>query len=314
MARNAKHQPTHSETGLETIRLMGCAPTGWEIPPIKFVRRKRAVPTKVKCPTCHGTGQVAVPASDRGARDRCPTCPPRRRWPTYGTGEVVTLVEKEVEVGVIDWPAGTRFDARFGNGQQCALCGHRIYSGEFMAVLGRDDEGRPHGMYVGLACGRTILGVDARGITVELAREEAAEGKAAQLVARAWREIPKAPPPVKPAKPALVDPPTKAQIEALLAEAFGADRVRYVTVYTSRAELSATFHLEGPASDDVMRCYEAKLSARNGVVVRTYFGDEKPIVKHRDSQDLLAALREAADAIRRHAGLPGLPGPAGAQR
>lgn len=93
---------------------------------------------------------------------QCPTCPARRKWNGYGTGEVIALVEREVEVGYIQWPDGCRFDSRYqySDGRSlthCALCSKGINQSGRVPVVGQDATGQWHGMFVGEDCARKFM-------------------------------------------------------------------------------------------------------------------------------------------------------------
>jgi hypothetical protein len=293
----------HSEKTLETLRLLGCTVSGWGVPDIEWKKVKMKVPTKVTCPTCHGTGQVAdekrrsegTHPHARFAMQRCPTCPPRRNYPQYGSGEVTKLVEREVELGFYVWKEGTIFGSRFWQkNNQCQLCGKTPITNRAV-VEGKDSEGRYHVLWVGEDCARTILGVSAVGTTMEAAATSAADAKLKRSV---WREIPKPPKVKKPEKPKLADDaPTKLDFDALLLQN-GFD-LQYSSCYASRATLTYNFSL----TDALYQSYEVILNARFGVTVKPNRYGAKPIVKRKDSQDALQALRDAIPAIRKDAGL-----------
>lgn len=287
--------PTHSEKTLETLRQMGCTTTGWDNPPIEWKTVTMPVPTRVRCPRCQGRGQVT--GADGGRLGRCPTCPPRRNWPSHGSGEVTELVEREVEVGTIVWPTGTRFDSRFAGRNQCELCAKTISN--FVPVLGVDAAGHHHGMWVGEDCARTLLGVSLLGTPIELAATQAKAAKAARGL---WREVPKAPKPVKPATPALVNPATKDELDAIARAAFGLQLI--TTQYNrTRAELTYAMLL-APTPESSRMWFEVKVSARHGVTVKTDYGEPtKPFLKDRDRQDAVSALEDTLPAIARHGGL-----------
>lgn len=96
-------------------------------------------------------------------RGRCPTCPTRRNWPSYGTGEVDGVVEAEVMVGYIKWPKGTRFDSRFGcqwrgfRTAVCELCSKSVKSLRMVPVVSHTDPA--HGMWVGADCARKFFDI-----------------------------------------------------------------------------------------------------------------------------------------------------------
>jgi hypothetical protein len=293
----------HSAKGLETLRQMGCDTNGWRTPEIRWEKRMLPIPTKVRCPKCAGSGQVpdmerraAAQAPGGNWRDQhamtcCPKCPARRNWPNHGIGEVTELVEREVEVGIIVWPEGTRFDSRFGHG--CELCSKTIK--EAMPVLGFDAAGQPHGMWVGLDCGRKILGLASLGLSMPDALVQAGE---AATERRIWRETPKAPKPVKPAKPVLVNPATKAELEAVVRAEFGT-QVRICFHDQTAAEMRFSFVLEPIRDPNALESYKVTVSARHGVTVKHDWKDGKPFVKDRERFDAVRALKDALPAIRK---------------
>lgn len=278
------HKPTHSERGLATLRAINCDVKGWRFPPIKWVKEKMSVPTKVKCPTCHGIGQVGPYEK----REPCPTCPRRKNWPMHGTGEVTQHIEREVEVGYLDWPKGTDFRSRWAFTDQCNLCGKPVRY--VMPVLNEDHEGKPVGMWVGEDCYRTILGVDYRGISMEVAAGEAAKKKEQ---ARVWREIPKPPRVVKPKPPALEDVPAQATLDAVVHELF--PEVQERSSYDkSRSTMEYTFWFR--REDGRGMSIKVKVTARHGTAISEYYGD-KPMLKAK-RWDVVALIHEAAPKIR----------------
>lgn len=310
----AQRAATHSEKGLQTLRLMGFASTeGWTTPPVRWDRVTRTLPTYEPCTTCHRLGQVADPdaRATAGAAEtpaerrrlehamrRCPTCAgTRRHQPECGTGEMLVWKPRVVLVGTILWPEGTRFDSRFGGGNQCGLCAKAIT--KFCPVMARDPSGTWHGLFVGEDCLRSLLRGAEAGLPMDVAEAAAAAGKATM---RLMREIPKPPRVAKPKPPALEHPATRAELDAVVAETFGPAATERPWYSARRTELSYTFYLRRQGTDRVTG-YEVKVSARNGVTVRVSYGTEKPFVKDRDRRDAVSALRDAVPAIRAHAGL-----------
>lgn len=181
----------HSEKALKTFDMMNTKPADWGLTPIKWVQEMHSVPTKVKCSTCHGIGQAYFRADGQlwvnkvdydknyygwndeqrrmraeGKRDRCPTCPPRRGHPSYGTGEVVEIRKRKVWVGYVQWEKGTKFDSRFAlhdrtNCRVCELCSKSIFGkmSGLVPVHGKGADGTIHGMWVGEDCARKFLGI-----------------------------------------------------------------------------------------------------------------------------------------------------------
>lgn len=303
---------THSAKGIATLRLMGCDTTGWALPPITWETRVMLRPTKQACTTCQGTGQTpdlaaratAADATTPGERQRlrhanlrCPTCPPRLRWRSHGTGRVTVWVPREVEVAIIQWPAGTRFHARFESSTQCALCAKRIT--RMMPVLGTDAAGQPHGMWVGADCARTILTVSSKGTPMTLAAEHAATAKDDRDARSLWREI-QPEKPVKPAKPSLSAPTPKAPLVDLInASGLPTTSMQYEC---SKATLRFSFDVR-VAGRSYGESYEVVISARYGAVVRSaYDPATKPFLKDKTQFDALVALRAALPQIAAHAG------------
>jgi hypothetical protein len=173
----------HSEKGLKTLELLGTQATDWGLVEIKWVRELRKVPTKVSCPTCHRVGQTYFEADGSVAknefdsnkdgyikwsirnneikkllRDRCPTCPSKRKWNSYGQGEITQLVEREIWIGYIQWQSDL-FDSRFQGWDQCNLCNKVIKKSGRVPVHGKDQKGVIHNMWVGEDCARKFLGI-----------------------------------------------------------------------------------------------------------------------------------------------------------
>lgn len=104
--------------------------------------------------------------TENGFRETtCPTCPPKRKYPSYGTGEVIRPVRRLVWIGRILWAEGTKFKSRFGYGaarsnHQCALCAKGINKSGRVPVQGFAADGTPLGMFVGEDCARKFLDVE----------------------------------------------------------------------------------------------------------------------------------------------------------
>lgn len=181
---------THSEKGLKTLDLMGTKPDQWAHIPIKWVKEIHKVPTRVDCPLCGRLGRVHIEADGRVAaneyeslvrqdyrryndryqarrqairtlpQDTCPLCPPRRNFRSYGTGQIVWNLFREVEIGYLQTSPGTLWDSRFAdNGRRCHLCDKVIRKSLRVPVHGKGDDGVVHGMWVGQDCARKFLGV-----------------------------------------------------------------------------------------------------------------------------------------------------------
>lgn len=131
----------------------------------------------------------AVDAADRRAtgaswlrHGNCPTCrvtSPRSRDYGRSTGSVVGPVEQEVLLAIPLWPAGTAFDSRFRSGCSCQLCGKTVTKSRLVPVVGVDNAGAPHGMWVGSDCAKRFLpGV----ITYSRQKDRPADAKHLDLV------------------------------------------------------------------------------------------------------------------------------------
>lgn len=177
----------HSAKALVTLAQMGTTPSQWKITPIKWVDEEREVTGWVECPTCHGRKFVRIDASgsviprpprgtnaadeyDTAARrdayqanrnhGNCPRCGKQTRgWGMIPQGSVKGLVRREVKVGYPQFPAGTRFDSRFGSGMNCALCNKLILKSGRVPVHATGADGVKHGMFVGEDCGKKFLDV-----------------------------------------------------------------------------------------------------------------------------------------------------------
>jgi hypothetical protein len=284
---------THSEKALTTLRLMNAKIDGWKVARIDFKLVLRKVPTKVRCPTCHGTGQVG----EWNKKERCPTCPARTaRWWNYGTGEITELREREVLVGIVRWPKGTLFTSRFGDGGHCALCNKAIYSAfSWCPVVGETKDGHPIGMWIGTDCAKKILSVKR---DADLAFEGTPNG-AAEITA--WKEKPKEKTPAKPKPPALDTPTPRNVLEALVRDEFDGSLGEHMNYWTSRGGMEFNFYLLG--GQHGATGVEVKVSARHGSTVRIHFGDEKPFFKDKTVFEADVALRAALPEIRKRFGL-----------
>lgn len=182
---------THSEKAHETFAQMNTVAGDWGLTPIKWVKEKMLWPVKVRCKTCHGVGQARFKNNGtlwvnkvdyekdyyrhseetqriwrEGIRKQCPTCPPKRNYVGYGTGEVTEMKMMEVMVGYTQWTPGTVFDSRFVNHNRsncrvCQLCSKTIKSSNLVPVNGKSPDGVIHGMWVGMDCARKFLGIKA---------------------------------------------------------------------------------------------------------------------------------------------------------
>lgn len=190
-----KNLDKHSEKGIKTIELMNTKPSDWHLTPIRWEYVTLTVPTKVKCPSCHGYRRTSVnkktgkPAKrekgkfygyneDKKWREAnpyssCPTCiSAKTKEPT---GEVVKNQKQKVLCGFPVWAKETKFDSRFEDGLYtrngltaggrwvkcvCALCSKSITSpwAYRVPVQAKGKDGVIHGMYVGADCAKKILG------------------------------------------------------------------------------------------------------------------------------------------------------------
>lgn len=74
-------------------------------------------------------------------------------------GKVSGIVRTTVKVGYPQFPAGARFDSRFGGGMNCALCNKLILKSGRVPVHATGVDGVTHGMFVGEDCGKKFLDV-----------------------------------------------------------------------------------------------------------------------------------------------------------
>ncbi|MNS51773.1 hypothetical protein D3C72_844680 [compost metagenome] len=274
----------HSPKALTTMAGMGVATDAWTLTPIKWENQIREVRTKVACPTCRGRGVVRSESAKRGDYAKCPTCPTGRRYSDRGVGHVYDVVEREVQVGIIQWPTGTRFDSRFGSGCTCSLCGRLVLKSHMVAFHGADADGQVHGMMVGEDCARRLLGLTSFDAGV---RDEAT----GELV----RDVPKVKPAPKPEGPTITKA-TPAELESLVRETYGAT-LWSIAIYETKSsiEVSFTFDPEGDSTRRQGR--EFKITARHGAVLKTWMGDAV-VWRDRTAADTLAALRTALAAAR----------------
>lgn len=258
---------THSLKALKTLEVMGATHEGWSTPPIKWITVKMMVPTKTSCAPCYGMGKVddeaAQAAGTRWARKACPGC--------EGRGHTFPLTLRDVEVGVIDWPKGTRFASRFSAGDsQCELCAKRIKnSTSWRPVMGKLPDGTPLGMWVGDECNRHILGVVQREISIEIARGEAIANRE---TARVWRELPKPPKAVKPPKPALPAWPSNYTREAVTAmvESLIGRPLHSLSLNVTRAQADLWICVKDDTALYAHPSYTLKLDARHGATLKTW--------------------------------------------
>lgn len=307
---------THSPKTIETLRQLGCDTTGWAMPPIEWRTERRCIPMRVPCPQCAGRGRVpdlelrALVATAATPQDRCryaaalqacPTCPGHRTVPQCGSGWVMQLVERDVEVGVIVWPEHTRFSSRFSRYHSaCQLCGKTVQV--CVPVLGTDATGAPQGMWVGEDCARTLLGVAYHGKPIEIASADADARADRERGARAlWREIKPTRPP-KPVKPSLGPVTDRTVLHAILQEAFGAAIDPQPSVDQTRAEVC--FLVLVTKRDGRRSHVEVKQTLRGGIVVREAFNNAEIFFKDKAATDMAVALRTALPKIAMFLDLP----------
>lgn len=184
---------THSEKGLKTIEQAGTKPTDWSLTPIKWQFLNLLMPTKIKCPDCHGhgrthvnlaTGKVAKDQTHENLNDRspggwntkneykcCPGCFTGKgrggRGGYAGSGKITVQKMQKVLVGTAVFAKGTLFDSRFhehnrANCLVCELCSKSIMGAwSFrVPVQARGADGRIHGMWVGEDCAKKFLGIE----------------------------------------------------------------------------------------------------------------------------------------------------------
>ena len=176
----------HSAKALATLAIMNTTPSQWQLTPIKWVEEEREVPGMVLCPICHGhkfvrivDGRVIPPpppnspdsfeyrnAARRDASKanktygNCPTCGKQKGgWGMIPQGKIKGMVRAKVQVGYPQFPVGTRFDSRFGDGLHCHLCNKLIMKSHRVPVHATGGDGVTHGMFVGEDCAQKFLDV-----------------------------------------------------------------------------------------------------------------------------------------------------------
>lgn len=272
----------HSPKAIATMAGMGVAPDAWEVTPIRWETRRRPVRTKVECQTCRGRGVVHQgETASTIERTVCPTCPTGHRYPRRGVGYVYELVERDVEVGIIQWPEGTQHDSRYGSGCNCALCGRQVLRSGMVAFHGRDAEGVPHGMMVGEDCAERLMGIGSYRAGVR-------DAETGELV----RELEKPKPAPKPAAPTITKA-SKAELEAIVREAIGEDLMS-VSVDETRSSIEVFFTF-GPIVNDRKQARDFKITARFGAIYKDWHG-EKTLWRDRTATDAADALRRALAA------------------
>jgi hypothetical protein len=93
--------------------------------------------------------------------EKCRNNNPRARLYGRSTGKVLGLVEMEMWVGYIQWPAGTLFVSRFQSGCHCALCNKLVLKSNMVPTVGVRKDGQNLGMWVGADCAKKfLLGLD----------------------------------------------------------------------------------------------------------------------------------------------------------
>lgn len=291
----------HSDKAKRTLAGMNAPQTGWTMPPIEWKEEEREVPTKVRCPVCHGSGQVAdeerrATATDayerQFAKKRCPNCAPRQNWSGYGTGEVTEMRKRLVLVGYIKWPEGTKFISPWAFTDQCGLCGKRIFSAfSWLPVMGVANDGTKLGMWVGSDCGRKMFSITDEEIGVV---GNPGTGKITVYREKKEKRVP------KPKPPALDNPTPYVAIKAVMEREFPG-QTKHDRYNTTRSTLEYYCNLDLGRQD--WTAIEIKVTARHGTTVKDY-GTGKVFKKDKERFDAVAVLEDAIPAIRTFFNIP----------
>lgn len=94
----------------------------------------------------------------------CPDCLRKNSPYGYRRGKAMVPQLCDVTVGYPQWPAGTKFDSRFGGSTEsghwsCALCSKEIIKSNLTPVIGQGPDGKWHGMWVGCDCAKKFFQV-----------------------------------------------------------------------------------------------------------------------------------------------------------
>lgn len=129
---------------LNTLRAMGTPAAGWVMPPIDWEIREVPVEVREYC-----SSYVLEHQDGKQVRVTCPTC--------RGTGRRSRVVMRKMEVGIVRWPAGTKFRSpRLGD---CGLCGKAIKHSNLLPLVNQAEDGATVGMWVGCDCAGKFAGV-----------------------------------------------------------------------------------------------------------------------------------------------------------
>ncbi len=158
---------THSAKAAKTLELMGTVGSDWYHPAVKWVEEQRMMWVEVRCTTCGGGGRLYRDTAGNWLRDErgnstpltCPTCTSERsKFRGWGSGKMLAYKLAKVMIGYIQWPAGVRFNSRFGtNGRNCCeLCSKTVKRSNLVPVA--TDKGN-QAMWIGQDCASKFLNV-----------------------------------------------------------------------------------------------------------------------------------------------------------
>lgn len=163
---------TLSDKVQATVAALGLTGSAWEMAPIEWVKEMRTVRGEIACPACKGrkfvtrdeNGNVlefsprefmaeydAQRAMEkRGDNGYCYKCGNPNKG-GYPQGVVKAMVQREVTVGYVRWPEGTKFNSRFAH-CDCAACGKNWITTARVPMMAKDAAGAVHGMWLGQDC------------------------------------------------------------------------------------------------------------------------------------------------------------------
>lgn len=152
---------SHSDKALETLALQGTTGDDWFHPEVKWVEEERLTTLREKCPDCRGWRRVGVFAENGAYTGKDADC--QRCFYSRGRfGNCLVTKVRKVMVGYIQWPAGVRFESRFGYGgnsrHQCELCAKGINKSNRVPLAAIKGD-RALAMFVGEDCARKFTKV-----------------------------------------------------------------------------------------------------------------------------------------------------------